>query len=109
MNPLIMIVLALFLPLFFFALLFGPFYLGMCSSLYFYYDMSNFSEYLFEMDYVMGIHQGFWEFLFDPESSVSFTGFILPVYLPVLIGTALSLYLTYKMVSYIRNIFVLST
>jgi len=110
MNPVIMVLIALFVPLFLFSFLVGPFYIGLCAAIYFYYNGVTFDdvmEYAFNIDYVTGIHDGFYNNLMEQFSAgtVDWTGYVLPIYGPTILGALLSIYFTYKFISYLRNVF----
>ena len=110
MHPFVMVIIALFVPLFLFLLIVGPFYMGLCAAIYFYYNgvtVDDVMEYALDVNYVTGIHEGFFNSFMEQitTDAIGWTTFVLPVYAPVLLGALISFWATYKFISYLRNIF----
>lgn len=109
MNPALLIIIAITLPTLFFALLLGPIYLGMCGSVYFYYDMTDWKEYVYNPDYVIGIHQGLYQYWLAHKAQLGIMNFFVPAWGPVLVGICGALWLIYRFVKYLTNIFKLQS
>ncbi len=110
MHPFVMVLVAVFVPLFLFALLVGPFYVGLCAAIYFYFNgvtIDDVMQYAFDIDYVMGIHEGFYNSLMEQmdAGAINWEAFVLPIYGPTILGALLSIYAIYKFISYLRNVF----
>lgn len=110
MHPALMFFIALIVPAFLFVLLVGPFYVGLCAALYFYFNgvtVDDVMEYAFNIDYVTGIHEGFYNSLMEQvsEGTINWSEFVLPIYGPTILGALISLWGTYKFISYLRNVF----
>lgn len=110
MHPLVMVMIALFVPLFLFMFLVGPFYAGLCVAIYLYFNgvtVDDVMQYAFDVDYVMGIHEGFYNSLMEQmdAGTINWSEFVLPIYGPTIAGALLSIYAIYKFISYLRNVF----
>jgi hypothetical protein len=105
MNPALMFIVAITLPTLFLALLIGPIYLGMCGSVYIYYDMKDWKEYIYNPDYVIGIHQGLYQYWEAHKSQLGIMDFIVPAWGPVALGVLGSCWLLYRFGKYLSNIF----
>ena len=101
----VILMIALILPTFFFVLMVGPVYIGLCASLYFFYKMDDFATYIYDPNYVLGVHEGLYDFGMEKGFFYDIEGFTIPVYGPVFAGIIVGLILSYIFISYIRNIF----
>jgi hypothetical protein len=105
MNPVLLILMVFIMPTVFFAVMFGPLYLGMCGSLYFFYHMQDIQAYLYRPNFVLGMQQSLYQYWVKNSAALSFTDFIIPVWGPVLLGLLLSIYMTKRFIDYLKNIF----
>ena len=105
MNPVLLLMMIIIMPVMFFSIMFGPLYLGMCGSLYFFYNMKDIQAYLYNPHYVIGMQQSLYQYWEKNSASLTLIDFIIPVWGPVLLGFLLSTYLTQRFINYLRNIF----
>ncbi len=109
MHPFVIVMIAFLLPVFFVALLLGPIYIGLSASLYFYYQVTDIEQYIYDPNYVLGVHEALYEFAVETGFSQPLMDFTIPVYAPVAAGIIFSLASIIFLIRYIRNIFILTS
>jgi hypothetical protein len=105
MNGLQLFMLVLVVPTMFFATIFGPLYLGMCGSLYFFYHLTDISSYVLKPNYVLALHQSLYQYYIKNSAVLTFNDFMVPVWGPILLGFLLSLFCTYRFIQFLKNAF----
>lgn len=104
MDPVLMFILALSLPLMFALLLVGPIYGGMCVALYLFYGQSV-KEYFYDPGSIIDLYGTVYNYWQINHELLGFKDFLLPVFGPFALGVLLGGYWCYLFVKYIKNIF----
>lgn len=108
MNPMLLFFLSLLIPTLLGAILVLPTYGAILLSLYLKYG-GAILEHQFQFFYVMESYGQLVTFWSNNIGSLGIIEFILPVFGPPLVGIVLTVFLAYKFVSYVVNLFRLTT
>lgn len=107
MHPMLMFVIALLIPVVIVAMVFLPVHLGFLAALYAQYGESAL-QYKYQFFNTLKLYRQLYEYWSAHGDQLDFVSFTLPTLgLPAL-GILVSLYGTYRIVKYIRDIFVLT-
>lgn len=105
MNGLQLLMLVLVIPVVFFATIFGPLYLGMCGSIYFFYNLTDVFSYIAKPNYVIALHQNLYQYYIKNSALLTFNDFMIPVWGPIFLGALLSLFCTYRFIQFLKRAF----
>lgn len=103
MDPVLMFIIALSLPVIFAALLFGPIYGGVCVALYFVFGDEAWTH-IYEPFYMIDLYDRLYQYWLTYHEMLGWRDFMLPVFGPLVVGTLLGMYWCRLFVRYIKNI-----
>jgi hypothetical protein len=103
MNSFQLVLFVFVLPATLFLVIVGPLYIGICGSLYFFYNMKDISSYIYRPQYVLGMQESLYKYWLANKASLTIADFIVPVYGPVLLGIIVSLFMVYRLIQFVRN------
>lgn len=108
MNPLLMFLLAITLPLVITTILLAPTYLGMLAALYFKYG-NQVMPIAFDFSTAIDTYMKLFDYWWVHSDSLSFQEYALPIVGPLVIGVLITAFAMWKFAVYVTNIFVLSS
>lgn len=103
MDPVLMFIVALSLPLLFALLLLGPLYAGLCASLYMVHG-DKILPYLYDPPYMIDMFDLLYRHWRTYHEQLGWMDFVLPAFGPSVMGALLGLYWCSLFVRYIKNI-----
>jgi hypothetical protein len=104
MHPLLALFLLVTVPLLFVLLAAGPIYVAVCAASVLYYG-TEMQAYIYNPAYMLDLYRGLLLYATEYAATLSFSDFVLPVLVPLLIGALVGLGLVLLLARYIRNIF----
>ena len=107
MHPLLLILIALSLPIIILFLMFLPLYVSIFSALYVQYG-DQILPLKFSVFKILAAYQAMFDYWQQNQDKLDFIDYTLPTIGLPLLGGISTLYITYKFVQYVRNIFRLT-
>lgn len=107
MNPMLMFAIALLIPIVIIVMVFLPAYTSLVLALYIQYGEQSL-QYKFEFFTTIKLYRRLYEYWETNSAQLDLVEFTLPTIGIPALGILLSLYGTYRLVKYIREIFVLT-
>jgi hypothetical protein len=106
MNPALILVLALILPIVMMILLAGPVYAGGYAGLILLYG-DEISKTALQPDFMIDTYEGLFKYWQVNQASVGFVEFVLPAFGPIAVGIGSGIVFFVMFIRYLRNVFVL--
>ncbi len=104
MDPIFMFVIALGLPGFFFLLLMGPAYGGLCASMYLFYG-EKIKPFFYDPPFMFDLYETVYNYWRTNHELLGWMDFIMPVFGPFFIGCLLGVYWCYLFIKYVKSMF----
>lgn len=106
MNPVLILLLALILPVVMMILLAGPVYAGGYAGLILLYG-EEVSKTALQLDFMIDTYEGLFTYWQANQASVGVVEFVLPAFGPIVVGAVSGIVFFVMFIRYLRNVFVL--
>ncbi|MBN66715.1 MAG: hypothetical protein CMM94_04005 [Rickettsiales bacterium] len=108
MHPLLLFLLALVIPTITVVLILAPTYIGILVATYLKYG-DKIMPYKYDMFRIIDVWVRLKDFYFANSDKLDFVDHALPIFGPPVVGVLLTIFLVYKFVTYVINIFRLTS